>query len=293
MSHILRKHNYGYMQLFPIPSEEETRKFYEDEYYKEIKDGSGKPDQLNKFVSGGAEADAERKWLYNTLYADVLFALNGFAPGKTFLDVGCGTGELVKYLNKNGLSGRGIEPSADATRIACSNGIDVHNHSIESYISTNPQDVHAVIMLNVLEHVPNPLGMISMARSLLVPGGIFCVVVPNEFTPIQRAAQIALNRQDDWWVAIPDHINYFNFESLKTVLDSEGFDVEYLQADFPMEFFLLMGYNYLDNPELGKACHKKRVALEAALPQDERRKICQSFARAGIGRACFMVGRKT
>ncbi len=45
-----------------------------------------------------------------------------------------------------------------------------------------------VHMNNVLEHIPDPISLVSLARDLLEPGGIVCINVPNDFSPFQLAA---------------------------------------------------------------------------------------------------------
>ena len=53
-----------------------------------------------------------------------------------------------------------------------------------------------------------------MAKELLSPGGIICIQVPNDFNQLQLLALKKVTKKE-WWVAIPDHINYFDFQSLE------------------------------------------------------------------------------
>ena len=46
----------------------------------------------------------------------------------------------------------------------------------------------AVHLNNVLEHIPDPIELLILARECLEPGGILCVNVPNDFSPLQIAA---------------------------------------------------------------------------------------------------------
>jgi hypothetical protein len=94
-------------------------------------------------------------------------------------------------------------------------------------------------------------------------------------------------------VAIPDHINYFDFKSLSTLLKRLGFEVIYSQTDFPMELFLLMGDDYVGNKEIGNKCHQKRVNFEMAVPGELRRRIYQALAEVGLGRVCIIFARLT
>ena len=96
----------------------------------------------------------------------------------------------------------------------------------------------------------------------------------------------------EWWIAIPDHINYFNFQSLEKLLKFYGFEILSKTTDFPMELFLLMGENYVDNPEAGKLCHQKRVNFELSIPKELRRNMYEKLLELGLGRECIIYARK-
>lgn len=114
--------------------------------------------------------------------------------------------------------------------------------------------------------------------------------VPNDFSEIQLAAHKQLGKEA-WWTAIPDHINYFDFQSLHSLLERMGVEVIYSQGDFPMELFLLMGDDYVGNPEVGSRCHQRRVRFEMAIPDELRRRIYRALAEVGVGRDCLVFGR--
>lgn len=46
------------------------------------------------------------------------------------------------------------------------------------------------------------------------------------------------------WVCLPDHVNYFSFDSLSGLLGRAGFREVYRTTNFPLEFLLLGGINY-------------------------------------------------
>jgi len=120
---------------------------------------------------------------------------------------------------------------------------------------------------------------------------VICVNVPNDFTPAQQSAVTALGLPQ-WWVAPPHHLNYFNFASLASLLERHGFDVNARTTSFPMEQFLLMGMNYVADPQLGRACHKQRKAFDLALDNEARRAYYQALAAAGFGREAVVIGTK-
>jgi SAM-dependent methyltransferase len=284
---------YGYRRLDPIPDAGELARFYQSHYYHLIRQG-GRAHELKHLMEGGEAAERERSWLEHTLYSDLAHALETHAPGQRVLDVGCGTGEALAFLKRKGFSTIGVEPSAEASQAASGRGIDVLNMTLEEYVehrsATRAPAVDAVLLLCVLEHVPDPAATIVAARSALVPGGLIGIRVPNDFNDIQRIARDKLAKSP-WWIAVPDHINYFTFASLRSFLDRLGFDVVYEQGDFPMELFLLMGDDYVGDEAVGSACHQKRVRFETALPPALRRRMYQAMASAGLSRDCLVFGR--
>ena len=290
---VIEDPKYGYRRLDPLPDDKALARFYQSHYYDLIRQG-GRAHELKHLLAGGEEADREREWLKTTVYADIAHALSMHAPGTRVLDVGCGTGEALAFLETQGFNTLGIEPSAEASTVAAGRGIHVLNLTLEEYVEhrrvTSAPAVDAVLLLCVLEHVPDPAAMLGAARAALAPGGLVGIRVPNDFNEIQRIAREKLAKKP-WWIAVPDHINYFTFASLRAFLDQLGFDVVYEQGDFPMEMFLLMGDDYVGNEAVGSACHQKRVRFETAIPADLRRSMYQAMASAGVSRDCLVFAR--
>ena len=282
---------YGFRHLDPIPQDAEVSEFYESRYYDLIRKGNRAP-ELRRLMQGGESASQELRWLKQGLYTDIVDVLETVTPGRRLLEVGCGTGDFLGFANEHGFSCVGIEPATEAARRAMSSGLTVHTLTLDEFVSQSPPgEVDVVVLLNVLEHVPNAVRTLQHCRQLLADGGILCIRVPNDFSEIQSAARKKLVR-DPWWIAVPDHINYFNFGSLRILLDRLGFETVYSQGDFPMELFLLMGENYVADPEVGSRCHAHRVQFDLGLPPELRRKIYSALGNVGLGRDCLVFGKK-
>jgi hypothetical protein len=124
---------------------------------------------------------------------------------------------------------------------------------------------------------------------------VLCINVPNDFSPFQIAGRAATSA-DEWWIAPPYHLNYFDFESAAGLLERLGLDIVERTTSFPMEAFLMMGDDYTRDRELGRACHKKRkrfdLALEAAGLKETRRAFYRALANSGMGREVVLIAVK-
>ncbi len=282
---------YGFRRLDPIPPETEVSEFYESRYYDLVRKGNRAP-EIRRLMEGGDAAAKELEWLRGALYTDIVGVLEGVAPGRRLLEVGCGTGDFVAFSREHGFHSVGTEPSFEAVQRAEAQGLTVHNMTLEKFAAhSGAGEFDVVVMLNVLEHVPDPVRTLQECEQLLAPGGILCIRVPNDFTEMQAAAKEKIGA-DPWWIAVPDHINYFSFPSLRKTLDRLGFDTVYAQGDFPMEIFLLMGENYIGNSEIGGRCHARRVQFDLGLPPELRRKIYSALGSADVGRDCLVFGKR-
>lgn len=287
----LKQHPLGFMQLNPLPSDQKLSEFYQSHYYDLLRK-DGRAAELRRLMDEDGERAEELAWLRATLYQDVVSALSVHCSHGEVLDVGCGTGDFVQFLHDQGFSASGIEPSRDAVSKAQGRGLSAYCTTLESW-STQPENVaryQAITLLNVLEHVPDPLEVLGRLRSMLAPGGILVFRVPNDFTALQAVAEQQVRRKH-WWVSEPDHINYFRADSVAAVCVEAGLDMLAITVDFPMEFFLLMGINYVDKQDVGKKAHQMRRDFELAMPLEMRQALYRSFAELGMGRNILVTAQ--
>jgi 2-polyprenyl-3-methyl-5-hydroxy-6-metoxy-1,4-benzoquinol methylase len=285
---------YKYKRLDPIPSEDDIGRFYQSRYYDLVRKG-GRAPSIGRIMSGGKSAKGERSWLRFTTYNDILttLELEKNIHFKRLLDVGCGTGEFISFMKEHGWNVTGLEVSEQACMIAKRKGLQVYSLTVDQLKHSHPtllKTFDAITLLHVLEHVPDPVGLLKSLRELLTTSGKIIIHVPNDFNELQLHAQRHL-KKDPWWIAVPDHINYFTVNSLTNLLKELGFDVIYSQGDFPMELFLLMGEDYVKNPKKGKECHQRRVSFEMAVSSELRRKLYRSMIDIGMGRNSLVIGK--
>jgi hypothetical protein len=123
-------------------------------------------------------------------------------------------------------------------------------------------------MEHVLEHVLDPEAILDRLRGLLAPGGVLAVTVPNDFSPLQLAARKAGQIDGDFWVAPPQHLNYFNADSLPRLFERMGYEIRLGFASFPIDWYLMHeGSNYVRDPAAGKPAHRARMAIDLMLAE--------------------------
>ena len=268
----------GWVHLDPLPDERELAEMYATTYY------SDNPGWLEKERSEQAYWDLE--------HADKLAdwsELLGADTG-TLLDVGCAAGLLLEFAAARGWQTIGIEPGDEAVAEARAHGLTVRQGLYQD-TDIAPGTIDVVHSKLVGEHLPDPRDFVRWAQRVLRPGGILCIHVPNDFNPLQLAARDRLSK-NDWWLAPPFHINYFNFASLEGMLSSLGFEPVKRDTTFPVEWFLLMGEDYIGNDTVGASVHRRRMELEAALESlGLRRALHEHLAAHTVGREAIVHAR--
>ncbi len=100
----------------------------------------------------------------------------------TVLDVGCGRGEFLDLARNAGLKTFGIELNRDGAVVAREKGHSVFSCLLEQLKDESPQTKFDLITcFQVMEHVPDPVGLLRQALGFLAPGGQVSVSVPNSF----------------------------------------------------------------------------------------------------------------
>lgn len=282
-----------FAHVLPLPDDETLRKFYDEQYYQQAKP--------NYF----AHSEQDAGW-WSLVHNERLAALEewlqlaGFAgpdaPPFSILDVGSGPGLFLLEARKRGWETLGVEPSRAAHDYSVERyGLDVRNETFDQFAAECHSTFDAVFMGEVLEHVPNPERHIDLAHSLLNPNGLLLLVVPNDYSILQGAVE-KHGIEDRWWLAPPQHLNYFNVRSLAGLVRRCGFDVADVSCTFPLELFILMGLNYIGTDDVGRRIHHMRTRLEIALEQtglgDAKRELYRAFAKRGVGRDIVMIARK-
>ena len=189
-------------------------------------------DELIDLSAARRESYCPRNLANRMEYLSILLRM--IDKGGKILDYGCGFGSTLGLLrNIHGIEAVGFDTSS--ARVNDANGDYLYiTSSVSDLRDRGPFD--AVILDNVLEHVPEPRETMEMVGDLCAEGAILYISVPDaseQFLDVQ----IALNRQskllamdvNPW-----EHLNYFDLSHLDSLMKGAGF-VALKQADLASE----------------------------------------------------------
>lgn len=282
---IVKEHRYGYLRLDPIPSPEEVDRFYREEFYASYKN----------FNDSSLEVQMEDQSFYSSRWESIVKRIElhfGRRKGLSLLDIGAGYGQALLYFRNAGMNVAGIEPTTEGVEYARSQGLTMYHTGIEDFDCIGDERFDVVTIINVLEHLRDPVQILENVRKkLLKKGGLIVLDIPNDFNDFQLVAD-AESDLGKWWIVPPVHINYFSATSLKRTLTETGYSVIAAESSFPLDIFLLFGDVYVGDPTLGNACHKKRVRFEYLMRKhgktNKLQQLYEKLAELDLGRQIVM-----
>jgi 2-polyprenyl-3-methyl-5-hydroxy-6-metoxy-1,4-benzoquinol methylase len=173
-------------------------------------------------------------------------ALTRDVPGSSLaaLDVGGGSGWLLDDLKRaDSRVGQtavvDLDPRAEV--IARANGHAYHRMTFENFDTCDQFDI--ILMLNLIEHVTDPMAVLRKARRLLRPGGRVWIKTPNF-----DALDARLFRHRSWGgYHTPRHFILFTKESLERHCKAAGFTVTHCSYTQGAPFWTVSVINELRN----------------------------------------------
>lgn len=189
----------------PRPTPEVIGKYYQsEEYYSHQQNSKGFIPKVYEMVKT------------INLKSKVTMAVGDMAKGR-LLDIGCGVGDFLLQTSKLGWEIQGIEPSKQARDIAQSR-LGFSPLQPSDYEKMPDQSFDVITMWHVLEHVDDLKTQTKELKRLLKPGGRLLVALPNY-------QSFDCQYYKDKWAAwdVPRHLNHFNPDCLRFILNSIDF----------------------------------------------------------------------
>jgi 2-polyprenyl-3-methyl-5-hydroxy-6-metoxy-1,4-benzoquinol methylase len=145
--------------------------------------------------------------------------VHSYVSSGQLLDIGSGPGTLLLVARREfGFEVQGIEPASAAAAIANELGAPTYCGTIEQFEKQSSKRFEAITSFEVIEHVSDPLSILTAARTLLKPNGLLILSVPNLDDPYCLQQQIPP-------ATPPIHINFFSRRSLNALLERSGFEL--------------------------------------------------------------------
>jgi SAM-dependent methyltransferase len=138
--------------------------------------------------------------------------------GKTgrILDIGCFHGSFLDYLGP-AWQRFGVEPSANASRVAQGKGISILSSTLDSLPSeVEPFDV--ITAMDLIEHLNEPMPFFTALHERLSPRGVVLLLSGDT-----DAWSWRLMSNLYWYCSLPEHCAFFNRRSLEFVSNELGF----------------------------------------------------------------------
>ncbi len=152
--------------------------------------------------------------------------ISGYKKTGNILDVGCGTGELLKYFRDKRWQTAGIEPVKKAREFAINqNNLQVYTE--EKLHEFNDAIFDVITMWHVLEHVYKLNERIEELKRILKPDGVLIVAVPmiNAYDAFHYGP---------YWGAldVPRHLYHFSKKTLMHLLEKHELAIN---KSYPMK----------------------------------------------------------
>jgi len=219
----------GCLQINEIPRN--LSKFYTDNYFS-FKQPASLKDNLIKafFKHQRAKSFFYKNNIFRTILLKIYRAPDYFEWLKRvkiqfeseILDVGCGSGELLVRMKKDGfLNLAGIDPFIE-DNIYYSNGVNI----LKKDLSEIDQHFDFIMLHHSFEHMPDPLSALKELYRILKTGRYVLIRIPV-------ASSYAWEKYGEDWVQldVPRHLFLHTVKSMNLLADQAGFELEEILFD--------------------------------------------------------------
>lgn len=147
--------------------------------------------------------------------------LERYGKGKNLLEIGSGAGDFLRTAQRAGWEVSGVEYSEKcADLLRAETGIDMKAGELKPGL-WDAATFDIVALWNVVEHLHDPVGTLSLAAYYLRPGGAAFIQVPT-----CDCVEMGRGFGPQWELLdLPRHLNFFNRESLAAVCRHAGMEL--------------------------------------------------------------------
>jgi len=170
---------------------------------------------------------------------------------RSAIDVGCGPGYMLAQLKKLGFDEYGIDFNPDVIKVATEHfHVKAEVAKIQDLVAVN-KHFDIALLIHVLEHVEDPIGLLKDIHQLLTPNSILFIESPNatRFSLIHSLKKGTLVNKHEY---PPQHLTFWSPSSLYKTLELAGYQVLECNAlpfgeHDQIKFFLTHRFKLPDN----------------------------------------------
>ena len=180
-----------------------------------------------------------RKQAFQLRQAVLMKCLQGRdITGRLWLDAGCGTGTLSRWLAARGCSVLGVDAASEMVAAAAhavgaqdySERLSFVRISTIARLALDDNLLDGILCSSVLEYVPEPTACLAEFARILKPGGLLLASVPNRNSAV-RQTQVACHRLGaligQKWVQFLDYSHHeYSRREFQQLLTRAGFSGE-------------------------------------------------------------------
>lgn len=147
------------------------------------------------------------------------------SKSKSILDVGCGNGNLLKYLRSK--IERVLLTGIDLSNVKGFDGVTIINKSFLNYEWECKFDM--ITSLATIEHIDDVHKFVSKIHQKLNPHGLVFIMTMNDDSILYKVSRLLKSLGlPKSFVRLYDkhHVNHFSHYSLKKILISRGFSIQ-------------------------------------------------------------------
>ncbi|GAB4539644.1 MAG: hypothetical protein Fur002_05080 [Anaerolineales bacterium] len=147
----------------------DVRKPLYEQYYSAFK--KGEPRERFGFL--------HLKLWYNEKYLPLIKHKAKDAP---ILDLGCGQGFMLRYLQSVGFTNlTGVDVSAEQVEVAQARGFNAIHADVFDFLKTSENEYEIITAIDIIEHFKKEelLDLLALIHKALKPGGVFVIQTPN------------------------------------------------------------------------------------------------------------------
>ncbi len=148
--------------------------------------------------------------------------------GSRVLDIGCGWGQVAKWLKPRGCRVIGVEPDGERLQQGAEYFEATHVGTAENLaeLGLEPASFDALMLADVLEHLPDPWSTLESLLPYVKPGGRVVISIPNVANYGARLNLLRGRfRYEDSGLYDRTHLRFFTRETLAEMLAGAGLRV--------------------------------------------------------------------